>query len=68
MSDRPEPELREEFDFSHAVRGKHYERYAAATNIVVLDPDVAERFPTSKAVNAALRSLEPDTPEASHRR
>jgi hypothetical protein len=31
MSDRPEPELREEYDFSHAVRGKHYERYAAAT-------------------------------------
>ncbi len=68
MSDSPEPELRGEYDFSRAVRGKHYERYAAATNIVVLDPDVAERFPTSEAVNTALRSLEHDTADTARRR
>ncbi len=45
MSDRPEPELREEYDFSHVVRGKHYERYAAAADIVVLDPDVCGTLP-----------------------
>ena len=68
MSKRQEPDLRDEYDFSQAVRGKHYRRYAASTNIVVLDPDVAERYPTSEAVNAALRSLDADLAEASTRR
>ncbi len=31
--------------------------YHRGLNIVVLDPDVAERFPDSEAVNRALRSL-----------
>ena len=31
--------------------------YAEGTNIVVLSPDVAEFFPDSEAVNAALRGL-----------
>lgn len=39
-------ETRPEYDFTDAVRGKYYERYKAATNVVVLDPDVAEAFKT----------------------
>jgi hypothetical protein len=39
------------------VRGKHYEAYRAATNVVFLDPDIAEVFPDSAAVNQALRQL-----------
>jgi hypothetical protein len=31
--------------------------------LVRLDPDVAARFPTSEAVNAALRTLVPTAPE-----
>jgi hypothetical protein len=50
-------EMRPEYDFSKGVRGKHAARYAAGTNVVVLDPDVAELFPTSAAVNDALRGL-----------
>jgi hypothetical protein len=50
-------EMRPEYDFSGAVRGKYYERYKAATNIVVLDPDVAEAFKGSESVNQALRLL-----------
>jgi hypothetical protein len=46
-----------EYDFSQGVRGKYAKRYAEGTNIVVLSPDVAEYFPDSEAVNAALRSL-----------
>jgi len=46
-----------EYDFSQGVRGKYVERYRAGTNIVVLDPDLVERFPNSEAVNRALRTL-----------
>lgn len=46
-----------EYDLSKGVRGKYAARYAAGTNIVVLDPDVARSFPDSRSVNEALREL-----------
>jgi hypothetical protein len=46
-----------EYDFSGGVRGKYAANYAKGTNIVVLDPDIAEVFPDSKSVNEALRIL-----------
>ena len=49
-------QMRAEYDFSGAVRGKYYQRYLESTNVVVLDPDVAKRFKNSTAVNEALRS------------
>jgi hypothetical protein len=49
--------LRDEYDFSRGVRGKHAARYASGTNVVVLEPDVASTFPTAKEVNEALRAL-----------
>ena len=50
-------EMREEYDFSGGVRGKYAKRYAEGTNVIVLDPDVAEMFPDSKSVNEALKYL-----------
>ena len=50
-------EMREEYDFRGGVRGKYAERYAEGSNVVVLDPDIAERFKTSEEVNRALRKL-----------
>jgi hypothetical protein len=50
-------EMRSEYDFSGGVRGKYYEAYKQATNVVVLDPDVAEVFRDSASVNEALRLL-----------
>lgn len=50
-------EMRSEYDFSGGVRGKYYEAYQRSNNIVVLDPDVAEIFRDSAAVNEALRML-----------
>jgi hypothetical protein len=50
-------EMRDEYDFNGGVRGKYAARYAKGTNIVVLDSDVAEIFPTSQSVNDALRAL-----------
>jgi hypothetical protein len=52
-------EMRPEYDFSGGVRGKYVANFARGTNVVVLAPDVAEAFKTSKAVNDALRSQIP---------
>jgi hypothetical protein len=49
--------MRDEYDFSRGVRGKYADRFAEGSNVVVLDPDVAARFPDSRAVNQALREL-----------
>jgi hypothetical protein len=48
--------MRPTYDFSEGVRGKYATRFARASNVVVLAPDVAAAFKTSKAVNEALRS------------
>ena len=56
-SNEDDPEMLEEYDFSGGVRGKHAARYAQGSNVVVLDPDVAEVFPDSESVNKALRVL-----------
>ena len=38
------------------VRGKYAKRYQAGTNLVLLDPDVAEAFANNEeAINSALR-------------
>ena len=50
-------DMREEYDFSGAVRGKYAERFAKGSNVIVLAPDVAEVFPDAEAVNEALRLL-----------
>ena len=50
-----DPDLLEEYDFSQGVQGKYAKRYAAGTNVVLLDRDIAEAFPTDEAVNTALR-------------
>lgn len=50
------PEYR--FDYSKSVRGKYHARMSQeGANVVVLDPDVAEAFKDSAAVNEALRAL-----------
>jgi hypothetical protein len=60
MNNRSDPDddtMRDEYDFSNGVRGKYVERLARGTNIVKLDPDVAEFFKDSASVNEALRVL-----------
>lgn len=49
--------MRPEYDFANAVRGVTAPRYAQGTNVVLLEPDVAQVFPDSRAVNEALRTL-----------
>jgi hypothetical protein len=53
-------ELRSEYarsDFGAIVRGKYVERLREKSNVVVLDPEIAELFPNGASVNAALRAL-----------
>jgi hypothetical protein len=58
--DELEDELRPEYDFSQmagGIRGKYVERYRAGTNLILLEPDIAQAFPTDASVNEALRLL-----------
>lgn len=54
-------ELREEYKSSDfpggLVRGKYAKRLQESSNIVVLNPEVAQVFPNEAAVNNALLSL-----------
>lgn len=52
--------LRREYDLAKlrgGVRGKYHRRYTEGTNLVLLEPEIAEAFPDAKAVNDALRVL-----------
>ena len=53
----PDGDMLPDYDFSDGIRGKYARRYAEGSNVVVLDPDVAEMFPNSDSVNRALRAL-----------
>ena len=50
---RPEYDLRELF--KDGVQGKYAGRFREGTNLVLLDRDIAEEFPSDEAVNTALR-------------
>lgn len=50
--------LRDEYPadlIKSGVRGKHAKSYREGTNVVLIDPDLHQQFPDSKAVNQALR-------------
>jgi hypothetical protein len=58
--------LRTEYDLSQlkgGVRGKYYRQAAAGTNLVLIEPELADVFPDTQSVNRALRLLA-DTAEA----
>jgi hypothetical protein len=64
-------ELRSEYkrsDFGALVRGKYVDRLQKSSNVVVLDPEVADLFPNASAINAALRSLAEIAKRAGSRR
>jgi len=58
LPDKDDDDLRPEYDLSQlsgGVRGKYYERAKGGTNLVLIEPDLVEVFPTAEAVNRALR-------------
>lgn len=46
-----------EYDFKNARRNPYAARFAGGVTVVLLEPDVAKKFPDSAAVNHALRGL-----------
>jgi len=57
--DEKADELRPQYDLGEVlkggVEGKYADRFREGTNLVLLDQDVAEAFPTDDAVNETLR-------------
>jgi hypothetical protein len=63
---RMNDDLRPEYDLSQlrgGVRGKYYRQATAGTNLVLIEPELANVFPNTESVNRALRLLV-DTAEA----
>jgi hypothetical protein len=53
-------DLNREYDFPSmrgGVRGKYAARLKKGSNLVLLEPEVAEAFPSDAAVNEALRGV-----------
>jgi hypothetical protein len=50
-------DMRPEYDFSNARPNPYAARFAAGVTVVMLDADVAEKFPDAASVNEALRAL-----------
>jgi hypothetical protein len=66
LGDAPDSMMRHEYDLSNlkgGVRGKYYRKATSGTNLVLIEPDLANLFPDSSAVNRALRLLA-DTAQA----
>lgn len=60
MKKKSKNRLRAEYDFHQlkgGVRGKYASQYRSGTNLILLDPDVAQSFESAESVNQALRSL-----------
>ena len=49
--------MRDEYDFSEGVRGKYAKAFREGTNLVPIEPELAESFPDAKSVNDALREV-----------
>ena len=60
MNNSDKDTMRDEYDLStlgNPVKGKYAQRYKEGSNVVVIDPDLVEKFPNTEAVNKALRDL-----------
>ncbi len=47
--------MEEEYDFSEGEIGCYADSFAAGSNVILLEPDVAKEFRTAQEVNRALR-------------
>jgi hypothetical protein len=57
---RNSDEMRPEYDFEAlgpGVRGKHFARLMAKSNVVRIAPDLTKALPNERAVNEVLRQL-----------
>lgn len=57
---KAEVEMRAEYkrsDFAKLKRGKFFKEVSKGTSVALIEPRLAKAFPTSQAVNEALRGL-----------
>ena len=57
---KAEYEMRAEYkrsDFANLERGKFFKEASKGTSVALIEPNLAKAFPTSEAVNEALRGL-----------
>jgi hypothetical protein len=60
MSSSTKDDLRPEYNLAELkgrARGKYRKGHEESSNVVVIEPDLADAFPNTKAVNEALREL-----------
>lgn len=60
MKKEVEDEMRPEYkrtDFTKLERGKFFKEVETGTAVALIEPNLAKAFPTSEAVNEALRGL-----------
>ncbi|GAJ07961.1 unnamed protein product [marine sediment metagenome] len=50
-------EILDEYDFTQGEKGRYFSRFKEGSNVVILDPDVAEVFKDQRVVNESLRAL-----------
>lgn len=55
-ADQEIPELKRE-QLRVGVRGKYFKHFTQGSNVVVLQPEIQQVFPTSEVVNKALASM-----------
>ena len=58
MKPQDDDELRSEYPeelIRSGIRGKYAKRYRSQSNVIIVDDDLTDTFPNSKAVNDALR-------------
>jgi hypothetical protein len=67
MKTNEEDDMREEYDFSNAVRNPYVQKFQEL-NLISLDPDVKAAFPDSESVNEALRLLLKAAKDSQHLR
>jgi hypothetical protein len=57
-------DMPEEIDFSGGVRGKYGNSIEPLNNLILIEPELFETFPSAEAVNEALRLLKKTSTEA----
>ena len=56
-------DMEAEYDFSDSVPDPYAARFRKGTALILLEPDVAAKFPDSKSVNEALRAVIKPSPD-----
>jgi hypothetical protein len=57
-------EMPDEIDFSGGVRGRYSNSIEPLNNLILIEPELFETFPSAEAVNEALRLLKKTSTEA----